>query len=292
MQQQFTSQHSADSPGFARSDGATIIWDEMNGGARPETILQMVVERVQFLQSQLPCEENDHILASLTQALHWEEVRNQRRASQGVQGTLQPHAPQDETPNEADANPNHPPPNPELVADEHPNPLDIAMPLQDGRYLPQPVLASIEAQGIPYRLWTSTQFSNGEYAAARNHVKTLALQGNAPYILMTDNDLVFPPGAFEAMVMWLEEHSDFGAIALSKHGNPDETSTNQAVEPAHVDAGPVMFRREVLQQFQYSNEGGVCECQAMCNTLRDSLGVRIGFLTGWNVQHIHNTRLS
>lgn len=296
--QQIFSRNPAGEPGSSHSAGAAIIWDEVNGGARPETVLRMVMERVQFLQSQLPCEENEHILEHLRQAIHWEELRNQRRSEQGVQGTHQPHVSQEgdpmqePTPPDSNANPNHPPLNSEMAVDEHPNPLDIAMPLQDGRYLPQTVLASIEAQNIPYRLWTSTQFSNGEYAAARNHVKDLALQGKSPYILMTDNDLVFPAGAFEAMLMWLEGHSDFGAIALSKHAHPDDPQATEVVEPTHVDAGPVMFRREVYEQVQYSNDGGLCECQAMCNTLRDKLGVRIGFLSGFKVLHIHETRLA
>lgn len=288
--QEFTSRHNIGEPGSSYTTGATIIWDEQNGGARPETILKMVLERVQFLQDQLPCAENELILANLETAIQWEEVRNQRRIEQGVQGTLQSHQSTND-PLESNANPNHQSPNSELVATEDSNPLEIAMPMQDGRYLAQAVLASIETQNIPYRLWVSTNFSNREYAAARNHVKDLALQGKAPYILMTDNDLVFPAGAFEAMLSWLDNNRDFGAIAISKNGDPDEANPNQVVEPKHIDAGPVMFRRSILEQFNYSNEGGTCECQAMCNTLRDQLGVRIGFLTGFQVQHIRNTRL-
>ena len=93
-----------------------------------------------------------------------------------------------------------------------------------------------------------------------------------------------------AMVNWLEEHPDFGAIALSKHGSPDATQPNGVLEPPHVDAGPVMFRREVFQNLTYQNRGS-CECSAMTEDVR-AQGYRIGFLTSWHVQHQANTRLS
>ena len=90
--QEFISRHVKNEPGLSHSVGATIVWDEINGGARPETILLMVLERVQFLQNQLPCNENEHIIHHLLEAIRWEEVRNQHRASQGVQGTNHAHA--------------------------------------------------------------------------------------------------------------------------------------------------------------------------------------------------------
>lgn len=342
MNQPIHSSHPTDAPGFSHSPGASIIWSEQGDGARPETILRMVLERVEHLQNQLPCEENEQVIQHLHEALHWEQVRNESRAAQGVQGTPEPHVseipkfeelPADEQPPPESAPPPpepqqseppppppeqaHQPPNPDLeVTEEHTHPLDIAMPNQDGRFIPQAVLRGIEAQGIPYRLWVSTTFSNGEYAAARNHVKDFALQGNSPYILMTDNDLIFPPGAFQAMIMWLEQNPDFGMIAISKHGDPAPGNPNSVVEPGHIDAGPCMFRRDVYEKFTYSNKGGLCECGAMTNTLRedltrdehgqvlripediprdsvspDKIGVRCGFLTGWEVQHMRNTRL-
>lgn len=303
MNQSVTSQHPVNNPGFSHSPGATIVWDEMGGtGARPETVLRMVLDRVKHLQSLLPCEENIRIIESLQQALHWEQVRNEARAAQGVQGTLNPHisatetseTPEESTPQQptADVHYVHQPPNPELEVREHPHPLDIAIPTQDGRFIPQSVIASIENQGIPYRLWISTKYSNGEYAMARNHTKDLALQGTSPYILMTDNDIVFPNGAFEAMITWLEENPDFGMVAISKHGDPDPGKTEGVIESFHIDAGPCMFRRSVYEKFTYTNKGQRCECGAMSIALREEHNVRIGFLRGWTVQHMQNTRLT
>lgn len=206
--------------------------------------------------------------------------------------------------------PVHQEPPDELSVDEHPHPLDIAFPLQEKRFIPQAVVASIDRQGIPYRLWTSTTYSNGEFALARNNVKDMALKGTSPYILMTDNDLVFGDGDFEAMISFLEAHQDFGAIAISKHGDPDPSQAQEVVEPGHVDAGPVMFRRTTLtepylyqdpehpdaepteERFTYDNKHGLCECGAMTKRITEEMGLRIGFLTGRAVKHIGNTMLS
>lgn len=290
---------------FTHGHGYSIIWGEDGSAARPVDVLQEVLARVQHLQTHLlPCEENAEVLYHLQQAVQWEEVRRQRRTAQGLLGTSMRHLSADAHTPEALPNaepeppalpepepPVHQPPNPELELDEHPNPLAIAMPIEEGRFLPQAVLASIEAQGIPYRLWVSTTFSNGETAAMRNNVKNFALRSDAPYILMTDNDLVFAEGDVEAMVDFLEEHHDFAAIAISKHGvPPTPNGETEATEPDHVDAGPVLFRRSVYEQVQYSNDNGKCECGAMCDTLRN-MGQRIGFLTNRAVHHIATTKL-
>ena len=73
MAEQFIqSQHPPDAPGFSHAEGATIVWGEDGSGARPETILRMVMERVEYLQSQLPCQENEEILSHLRAAVLWE----------------------------------------------------------------------------------------------------------------------------------------------------------------------------------------------------------------------------
>ena len=184
----------------------------------------------------------------------------------------------------------HEPLPPEVAVEEHPHPLDIAMPCEDGRYLPQAVLAGFEAQGIPYRLWMSTTFSNRDFFGARNHVREFALKGTSPYILMTDNDLVYPPGAWERMITWLESHEDFGAIGISKHGVPDASQVGVVQEPCHIDGGTVMFRREVLEQVTYDRKWGTCECQSMCHAVRE-LGYRMGRFADMTLLHIVNTRL-
>ena len=194
----------------------------------------------------------------------------------------------------------HQEPPPELEVAEHSNPLSVVCPCQEGRYFPQAVLASFEIQDIPYRLWTSTTYSNGEYAAARNNVKVMGLRGTqTPYILMTDQDLVYPAGAWQAMIQFLEDNPDFGGICLSKHGPPQ--GDGDVVEPQHCDAAPMMARRSLfedehlnaetgqMEQIRYHNASG-CECQTFCDDVR-RLGMRIGFLTGWSVQHIHQTRV-
>ena len=73
-------------------NGITIQWNEAGGGARPEDVLRLVLERVNELDRQLFCAENTQIRYHVEQALYWEQVRNERRAQQGVQGTMKAHA--------------------------------------------------------------------------------------------------------------------------------------------------------------------------------------------------------
>lgn len=87
----FDSDHSQDKPGFSYSQGIRIIWDEAGDGARPETVLRMALERVEYLDTVLPCAENVSIRYHLEAAIEWEEIRNKRRKDQKVQGTLKRH---------------------------------------------------------------------------------------------------------------------------------------------------------------------------------------------------------
>ena len=201
----------------------------------------------------------------------------------------------------ADEIPVHQEPPPELEIQEHPHPLDIAMPIQEGRYLPQAVLASIELQACPYRLWLSTRFSSGETAAMRQNVMDMALRGPSEFVLATDNDLVFSDGDFQAMVEFLIANPDFAGIAISKGAEKNPDDPGGVSEDPHVDAGPVMFRKSAFtndhqdpetgqfERLAYSNKSG-CECQSLCNDIR-RLGMRIGFLNGRRVHHMHNTTL-
>ena len=91
MDHKIVSQHPQNKPGFSHSTGVTIIWDEIGQGARPETVLRMTLERIQYLDEILSCSENKKILYHLELAIEWEEIRSRRRKDQGIEGTLVPH---------------------------------------------------------------------------------------------------------------------------------------------------------------------------------------------------------
>ena len=307
------SYHPQGLPGYAHGYGYSITWGESGDGARPEEVLRAVLERIQFLQNMLPCDENLEIIKHLNQAMDWEETRNRRRKEQGVHGIDAPHisteAQHGEHPappaHEETAHVVHQPKPAELALEEHPCPLAVAMPCQENRYIPEPVMRSMIEQEIPFRLWVSTTYSNNETAAMRQNVADMALQSNSPYILTADNDLAFPPGCWQAMLEFMEANPDFAMIGVSKHGDPDSSRPGMAVESPHVDAAPCCFRREVLVHAKYSNAQG-CECASMVHTLRHMhretfepiesdndlhMGWKCGFLAGWSVKHFHNTRL-
>ena len=168
--------------------------------------------------------------------------------------------------------------------------LDILMVCSPDRFLPQIVVDSLLIQNIPLRIFFSNVSGDGA-ASARNYIKSLwqTQDDKSPFVLMTDNDIIFPEGSLQAMLDFLEIHPDFGAIALHRDKVPECSDTN-VLESSHVNAGPVLFRPEVYEQITYHNNNG-CECQGMSDNIRE-LGRRIGYLGDWKYDHIDETRRS
>ena len=162
--------------------------------------------------------------------------------------------------------------------------LDVLMVCSPSRYIPQLVMDHLLIQNIPMRFFISNVKGDGA-TSARNFAKQMWNQvpEKSPYVLMTDNDLLFPEGSLQSMVNFLDSNSDFGAISLHRHQIP-----NSVDEPNHINAGPVLFRSEVYDQITYHNDDG-CECQGMTNDVRN-LDYRIGYLSGYKYEHIEDTQ--
>ncbi len=174
--------------------------------------------------------------------------------------------------------------------------IDIVMPIQEGRYVPQAALEGILQQGVPFRLWISTRFSEGQYADARNQVKQY---GQSKFVLMLDNDIVMPPGTLKQMVEFLGAHPDYGAIALCKHPSLGLETEEAFLHATHVDMSCVLFRQEILDEITFvdgRNAGklgrtqlaGQCECSNCCYDIRQ-MGLEIGFLPNIYAQHLQHT---
>ena len=161
--------------------------------------------------------------------------------------------------------------------------LDVLICCSPSRYLPQLVLDHLLVQGVPLRLFFSNVKGDGA-ASARNFVKDMWIQNENPskYALMTDNDLIMPRDSVQAMVTFLDENEDFGAISLHRHQIFDHI-----FEDKHVNAGPVLFRSSALKEITYHNEAG-CECQGMTDDVK-AMNLRIGYLNGFQYGHIENT---
>lgn len=165
--------------------------------------------------------------------------------------------------------------------------LDVVMPVKEGRYIHSKVLSSIENQGYNTKLWMSTLHSAGNIALARNQVKQYA---RTPFTLMHDNDIILPDGILTQMIDFLEQNPNFGAVAVSKKHVPDP-SIGKVEVVGHVDAGPVMWRTDLLHQITYrgyTDDCPQCECLGYCEDLR-AMGFEVGFLTGVIAEHIVDT---
>ena len=177
----------------------------------------------------------------------------------------------------------------ETVTDEH---VDVVMPIEEGRNIPAEVMAGVAAQTVPTRLWVSTNVGGRRLADARNHVKQY---GKSPYVLMLDNDVAMPPGSLHAMVVHLDAHEDYGAIALCKHSNLQFATDADWLSAHHIDMSCVLFRREVLEQVTFldrhnqerlGRKSRGCECVNCCEDIR-AMGLKIGFLPNVYADHLH-----
>ncbi len=166
------------------------------------------------------------------------------------------------------------------------------MPIEEGRNIPGEVIAGLAAQTAPTRLWVSTSVGDRRLADARNHVKQYGTSG---YVLMLDNDVAMPPGSLAAMGAFLDDHADYGAIALCKHSRLEFATDADWLSAHHVDMSCVLFRREALarvtfldrhNQERLGRKSRGCECVNCCEDIR-AMGLKIGFLPNVYADHLH-----
>ena len=162
--------------------------------------------------------------------------------------------------------------------------LDVLMVCSPDRYIPEIVINSLLDENLRTRLFISNVKGDGA-ASARNFVKEMWFSNpiKSKYVLATDNDIILPCGSLQSMISFLNNNSDFGAISLHRNELPQTI-----MEPSHINAGPVLYKSFVYEQITYHNFDG-CECQGMTNDIK-TLGYRIGYLPGYQYDHIENTR--
>jgi hypothetical protein len=154
--------------------------------------------------------------------------------------------------------------------------IDVAMPVQAGRFIPMDVLVGLLLGGEPFRLIVSTAYPSN-LANARNHAVQYA---ESQWVLMLDNDCIIPPKSLTLMRRFLEVHSGFGAIAIAKFPSCVDPYLyeDNVSEPDHVDMSCVLWRQDVLRQIRFRTEESVyCDCLPACRDVR-ALNKRIGFL--------------
>lgn len=57
-----------------------------NNGTTNEEVLEMLIDRMQYLQSKFPCRENALVITKLEESLMWLNKRTQDRKNRGVEG--------------------------------------------------------------------------------------------------------------------------------------------------------------------------------------------------------------
>ena len=72
------------------SDGSSVPVGSLvtvHDGTTNEEVLNILIDRLTFLQNKTPCTENDCAITHLQEALHWLEARTKQRLKRGVEGT-------------------------------------------------------------------------------------------------------------------------------------------------------------------------------------------------------------
>lgn len=76
---------------FAKFNDAGGGLEEVHGGFTNEEVIEILLDRLLYLNWALPCKENDWAMVKLQEALMWLELRTRRREAQGVESTFKPH---------------------------------------------------------------------------------------------------------------------------------------------------------------------------------------------------------
>lgn len=92
-----TTGHKYELPGFENPDNTqTIQFIEkkpinkelitLNDGVTNESILEMLINRMNYLQAKFPCQENENSINCLNESLYWLHMRTADREKRNVEG--------------------------------------------------------------------------------------------------------------------------------------------------------------------------------------------------------------
>lgn len=76
---------STDPSGIGRCGDGTTLYT-MNDGTTNEDVLEMLIDRMKYLQTKVPCKENACCITHLEEGLMWLEKRTRDRIKRNVEG--------------------------------------------------------------------------------------------------------------------------------------------------------------------------------------------------------------
>lgn len=66
------------------------VGEPVNNGTTSEEILEMLIDRMKYLESKCPCRENFIVITKLEESLMWLNKRNTLRIAQGIEALDEP----------------------------------------------------------------------------------------------------------------------------------------------------------------------------------------------------------
>src|ERR1035437_3625022 len=70
------------------TDRDPTILETVEDGTSNEEVLKVMIDRIEYLQSKMPCEENEDVIGLLSGALALLNHRTERRMREGIEGTM------------------------------------------------------------------------------------------------------------------------------------------------------------------------------------------------------------
>ena len=68
---------------FVKKVGGELVYD----GVQNDEVLEVLIDRMKYLQAAVPCRENALVITKLEEALMWLEKRTKDRVKRSVEGT-------------------------------------------------------------------------------------------------------------------------------------------------------------------------------------------------------------
>ena len=114
------------------------------------------------------------------------------------------------------------------------------------------------------------QTKDKEINRNKNRICKIACAQDDKYFVMSDLDM-FYEGGLKSAVAYMDEHEDYGAVALFPHDREE-----QEREGLHISSQFILIRTAAVKDFQAPIEGA-CWCHRLCEYLRS---------TGWKVRYM------
>lgn len=149
------------------------------------------------------------------------------------------------------------------------------IPVRDGMTLPNDFLKGLMSQTVPIDIMVVSRpredIIEGQdhgwksRSVVKNMMKNFALETKDKYfVFLNQNVYIKEPDLFEKMEKFLEENSEYGAVAYDY-----KEHIKKGYKIHHIDIACMMITRKVLENLIFHNKGYRCDCHSVRKKLKE-----------------------